>query len=123
MTGYGRGERSQDGFKIVVELNSVNRKQAEISLNLPREMELLEAQIRDIINQSVSRGRVTVRVSLHAGQSLEDGMRTLAEAGTDTAPVLDDGTATGLVTSRGILRAYRTAVSRGGPRTPFPAEA
>jgi uncharacterized protein (TIGR00255 family) len=67
MTGYGRGERSQDGFKIVVELNSVNRKQAEISLNLPREMEILEAQIRDIVNHAVARGRVTVRVSLHAG--------------------------------------------------------
>lgn len=67
MTGYGRGERSQDGFKIVVELNSVNRKQAEISLNLPREMEILEAQIRDVINRSIARGRVNVRVSLHAG--------------------------------------------------------
>jgi len=67
MTGYGRGERSQDGFKIVVELNSVNRKQAEISLYLPREMEILEAQIRDLVNRSVSRGRVTARVTLHAG--------------------------------------------------------
>jgi uncharacterized protein (TIGR00255 family) len=67
MTGYGRGERSQDGFKIVVELNSVNRKQAEISLNLPREMEILEAQIRDIVNHAVARGRVTVRVTMHAG--------------------------------------------------------
>ena len=66
---------------------------------------------------------VLVRVSLRAGQSLEDGMRTLAEAGTDTAPVVDGGRATGFVTSRGILRAYRAAVSRGGPRTSFTAEA
>jgi uncharacterized protein (TIGR00255 family) len=68
MTGYGRGERSQDGFKITVELNSVNRKQAEISLYLPREMEMLEAQVRDAINRSIARGRITVRVSLHAGE-------------------------------------------------------
>jgi uncharacterized protein (TIGR00255 family) len=45
----------------------VNRKQTEISVNLPREMEMLEAQIRDLINRSVARGRVTVRVSFHAG--------------------------------------------------------
>jgi len=67
MTGYGRGECSQDGFKITVELSSVNRKQSEISVNLPREMEMVEAQIRDRINRSISRGRLTVRVSLHAG--------------------------------------------------------
>ena len=52
MTGYGRGECSQDGFKITVELSSVNRKQTEISVNLPREMEMLEAQIRDLINRT-----------------------------------------------------------------------
>jgi uncharacterized protein (TIGR00255 family) len=69
MTGYGRGDCSQDGFKIAVELSSVNRKQTEISVNLPREMEVLEAQIRDRINRHVARGRVTVRVSLHAGAS------------------------------------------------------
>ena len=67
MTGYGRGDCSQDGFKITVELSSVNRKQSEISVNLPREMEMLEAQIRDAINRHIARGRLTVRVALHAG--------------------------------------------------------
>ncbi len=67
MTGYGRGDCSQDGFKITVEVNSVNRKQSEISVNLPREMEMLEAQIRDIINREIARGRLVVRVSLHSG--------------------------------------------------------
>src|SRR5512138_573227 len=69
MTGYGRGECSQDGFKITVELSSVNRKQSEISVALPREMEMLEAQIRDIINRFIARGRLNVRVGLHAGTS------------------------------------------------------
>jgi uncharacterized protein (TIGR00255 family) len=69
MTGYGRGDCSQDGFKITVELSSVNRKQTEISVNLPREMEMLEAQIRDRINRHIARGRLTVRVTLHAGGS------------------------------------------------------
>ena len=67
MTGYGRGECSKDGFKITVELSSVNRKQTEISVALPREMEMLEAQARDLINRHIARGRLTVRVSLHAG--------------------------------------------------------
>lgn len=67
MTGYGRGDSSQDGFKITVELSSVNRKQGEISVNLPREMEMLEAPIRDLLNRHIARGRLTVRVTLHAG--------------------------------------------------------
>jgi uncharacterized protein (TIGR00255 family) len=68
MTGYGRGECAQDGFKITVELSSVNRKQSEISVVLPRELEVLEAQIRDVINRSIARGRLTARVALHASE-------------------------------------------------------
>lgn len=71
MTGYGWGECSRHGFKVTVELSSVNRKQSEISMNLPRELEVLEAQMRDEINQRVARGRVTARVSLHAIEGKE----------------------------------------------------
>jgi uncharacterized protein (TIGR00255 family) len=71
MTGYGRGECSQDGFKITVELSSVNRKQTEISMSLPRELELLEGPMRDVINRHIARGRLTVRVSLHAAAGNE----------------------------------------------------
>lgn len=67
MTGYGRGDCARDGFNVTVELSSVNRKQAEISVNLPRELEMLEARIRETILKEVSRGRLTTRVSVHAG--------------------------------------------------------
>lgn len=69
MTGYGCGECSQGGFKVAVEISSVNRKQTEISINLPREIELLDAPMRDLINSHISRGRITVRVSLHSSGS------------------------------------------------------
>src|ERR1041385_2428132 len=71
MTGYGWGECAQDGFKVTVELSSVNRKQSEISINLPRELEVLEAQIRDEINRRIARGRLTARVTLHSGEGTE----------------------------------------------------
>src|SRR5579859_5654420 len=73
MTGYGRGECAQDGLKVTVELSSVNRKQSEISVALPRELEVLEAQIRDVVNRSIARGRLTARVSLHAGEGKLSG--------------------------------------------------
>ena len=67
MTGYGRGECSQGGFKVTVELSSVTRKQSEISLSIPRQLEVLEAQMRDVLNRHIGRGRLTGRVSLHSG--------------------------------------------------------
>ena len=67
MTGYGRGECARDGFNVTVELSSVNRKQAEISVNLPRELELLETRVREKILAEVSRGRVTARIAVHSG--------------------------------------------------------
>jgi len=67
MTGCGRGESAQDGFKITVELSSVNRKQAEVAVALPRELERLDAPVRDAINLQIARGRVTARITLHAG--------------------------------------------------------
>jgi uncharacterized protein (TIGR00255 family) len=67
MTGYGRGECARDGVKVTVELSSVNRKSGEITLNLPRDLEPLEAQVRDEINKRIARGRLNVRVASHAG--------------------------------------------------------
>ena len=71
MTGYGWGECSQNAFKVTVELSSVNRKQSEISIGLPRELEVLEAQIRDEINRRIARGRLSARVTLHAAEGKE----------------------------------------------------
>ena len=75
MTGYGRGEIDHSGTKFSVELNSVNRKQSDIVVNLPRDLAELEPRIRQTINQNISRGRTNVVVSLHGGSN---GMRKLA---------------------------------------------
>jgi len=64
MTGYGAGDSTRNGFKVTVELSSVNRRQSEVAISLPRELEVLEAQIREEINRHVSRGRVTVRIAM-----------------------------------------------------------
>jgi uncharacterized protein (TIGR00255 family) len=68
MTGYGWGACANDGFKVTVELSSVNRKQGEISVALPRDLEVLEAQVRDEINRCVARGRLTARIAIHAAE-------------------------------------------------------
>jgi uncharacterized protein (TIGR00255 family) len=67
MTGYGRGDADNGGAKFSVELNSVNRKQSDIVLNLPRDLAALEPRIRQAINEKISRGRMNVVVGLHQG--------------------------------------------------------
>lgn len=64
MTGYGRGEQVNEGTRVVIELRSVNRRQAEVSLRLPPELDPLEGRIRDELLKSVARGRVEARVFL-----------------------------------------------------------
>lgn len=68
MTGHGRGECSHSGCKVTVEISSVNRKQTEIALSLARELDPLEAQVRDAVNRRVARGRLNVRVVLHQSE-------------------------------------------------------
>jgi uncharacterized protein (TIGR00255 family) len=75
MTGYGRGEADVRGAKFIVELNSVNRKQSDIVINLPRDLAELEPRIRQAINENISRGRTNVIVSFHTGVN---GARNLA---------------------------------------------
>ena len=65
MTGYGRGQSAHNGTKFTVELNSVNRKQSDVTVNLPRELSELEPGVRDVINAQVSRGRLNVTVAFH----------------------------------------------------------
>jgi uncharacterized protein (TIGR00255 family) len=65
MTGYGRGECVKDGFKFTVELHSLNRKQSDITIDLPKELVELESRIRDEINAQLSRGRISVVVAYH----------------------------------------------------------
>ncbi len=73
MTGYGRGTAALEGRQIAVELSSVNRKQAEIALSLPRALLELEPRVRDEINAHISRGRLTVAVGLHAKSGGKEG--------------------------------------------------
>lgn len=68
MTGYGCGKAVfGGGHQVTVEISSVNRRQGEIALSLPRGWQELEPRLRDEINAQISRGRITAVVSVHHG--------------------------------------------------------
>jgi len=70
MTGYGDGEVRRDGLHVEVEAGSVNRRQFEARVSLPRHLSVLEARIIEAIQKRVARGAIncTVRVTaVHGG--------------------------------------------------------
>lgn len=73
MTGFGRAEHAGEGLLARVEIATVNRKQADIHFNLPRELAALEAEFRKTILASVSRGRVNVAIQLERSDSSSSG--------------------------------------------------
>jgi uncharacterized protein (TIGR00255 family) len=65
MTGFGRAEASAAGYRIAVEISSVNsRKGLDLSVSLPRELEAGELAVRELLGKSVERGRVGVRAKM-----------------------------------------------------------
>ncbi len=64
MTGFGAGSSRADGVSVFVELSSVNRKQLEVALRLPPQLISFEPQLQKIVQQHLSRGRVSGTVTL-----------------------------------------------------------
>lgn len=75
MTGFGRGEAKREGVTWCVECTSVNRKQLEVAVNLPRELSEMETAVRNEVANAVSRGRVNVAVRRDAGSASPDAVR------------------------------------------------
>ncbi|MEM7144378.1 MAG: YicC/YloC family endoribonuclease [Verrucomicrobiota bacterium] len=66
MTGYGRGEATAGDLKYTVETSSLNRKQIEVVVNLPRRLANLEGRVREVVVARIARGRVTVQVGMES---------------------------------------------------------
>lgn len=64
MTGYGRAEGMIENRRVAVEIYSVNRRQGEIQVAAPNELSGLEVKIREYVGGFISRGQVTVKISL-----------------------------------------------------------
>lgn len=72
MTGFGRGEARQGDRLWQVECASVNRKQLEVVVNLPRDLSTLEGEVRNRVATACSRGRVQVSIKRQDGEVASD---------------------------------------------------
>jgi uncharacterized protein (TIGR00255 family) len=64
MTGFGRGEVTEQGVTGSVELRSVNSRFLEVVARLPRALALRENEVKDAVRQRMSRGKVNVQVTI-----------------------------------------------------------
>lgn len=65
MTGFGRGENSQDGKEFTVEIKTVNHRYSDIFIKMPRQIGFLEDKVRELVGKAVSRGKIDVYITYH----------------------------------------------------------
>jgi len=64
MTGFGRGELRNDDGELFAEVRSVNNRFLDVQIKLPRNYFHYEQEVKNIIRNYVTRGRISVFVSL-----------------------------------------------------------
>ncbi len=77
MTGYGRGEEKGPWGTLAVEVAAVNRKQADLRFQLPRELAGLEPRLRLFLQAQVTRGSYNVTVAWSPAPELRSAMVTI----------------------------------------------
>ncbi len=63
MTGFGRGENSQDGKEFTVEIKTVNHRYSDVFIRMPRQIGFLEDKVRELVGKAVSRGKIDVYIT------------------------------------------------------------
>ena len=64
MTGFGRGENSDDMHTFNVEIKTVNHRYNDIFIRMPKHLNYLEEDIKRLIKNKLTRGRVEVFIKL-----------------------------------------------------------
>ncbi len=63
MTGFGRGAVSGENFAVSVEIKTVNNRYLDLNLRLANELQSLEVNLKRIIQNRLSRGRIDVFIN------------------------------------------------------------
>jgi uncharacterized protein (TIGR00255 family) len=91
MTGFGRGEASQDNITFSVDIKTVNHRYSDISVRMPRMVSALEEKVREYISSKLNRGKIDIYINYDS-------------FGQDTKVKLDTNLASAYVDSLNILK-------------------
>lgn len=74
MTGFGRGEATDDKYKITIEMKSVNHRYLDVSIRSPRKLNCFESEVRNQIKTFANRGKVDVFINLEVLEKNNGGV-------------------------------------------------
>lgn len=76
MTGFGRCDTLIDGFRVQIQIKSVNHRYSDFTVKVPRHYTFLEDTLRNLAMASIARGKVEILLSLEREES-DDKVVTL----------------------------------------------
>ena len=88
MTGFGHAEAVSEKRKLTVEMKSVNNRYLDVNIRMPKKFSAFEAQIRNVLKEYVSRGKVDVFIS---EETFAEGAGAVARV----AEIVEDGARAG----------------------------
>jgi len=62
MTGFGRGEATQNNIRVTVEVKTLNSRYLDISPRMPGSIQDKELDLKEIVQERLSRGKVLLNV-------------------------------------------------------------
>ncbi|WP_457568459.1 YicC/YloC family endoribonuclease [Desulfurobacterium sp.] len=71
MTGYGKGEAANDFISVTAEIKSVNSKNLDVRINLPRIANNLLGRLNNKIKEYIKRGKVDVYINYKLSPDVE----------------------------------------------------
>jgi uncharacterized protein (TIGR00255 family) len=69
MTGFGQASRSFAGYKVFIDVKSVNHRYCEVAIRMPKEWACYEDSLKKMVQQSIKRGRVDMFMSVERESS------------------------------------------------------
>lgn len=60
MTGFGRGEASENGITATVEIKSLNSRYLDISIRLPQRLQDKELEVKEQVQKIINRGKLNI---------------------------------------------------------------
>ena len=70
MTGYGRSSYESQGREYIVEIKSVNNRFSDINIKGPRSFNYLEEEIKKVILNNVTRGKIDLYITFNNNSDL-----------------------------------------------------
>lgn len=77
MTGFANAESQYDFGRLAWEMRSVNHRYLEIGMRLPEDFRPIEGEIRTVLGETLSRGKVDISLRYHPEEAASAGRLAL----------------------------------------------